>query len=225
MITLYSLYLSGNIGEQLADMFRQIGQGNLQPLLVLAADAILIAAAVLLLCRHESRRKFLVAIKRKPRNIPLCVLLLGFVLYSFNLTAISNTTTFASGPNMGLTGFVTMLCSVLLLVCCMNAFPYRKKTNVKMLALMFAMIGVVLFCDIHYLSLIRDWVKAEDYATHPYIGTAQRVIYSHIAVMGLGAALAATLPVYRQWLKKINTSVEVEDNGRMEAIDISREDG
>ena len=212
MITLYSLYLGGQFS-----------------LPVLAVDAVLIAAVAFLLCRHESRRKFLVAIKRKPQNIPLCVLLLAFVLYSFQLTAISNTTSYIQGNNMGLTGFVTMLFSVLLLVCCMNAFPYRKKTNVVMLTLLFVMIGVVLFCDVYYVGLIRTALTRE---VNPieivpsiaYIDTARRVIYSHMVVMAVGAALAATLPVYRKWLKKIDTSVEVADNGDMGAIDISNED-
>ena len=35
--------------------------------------------------------------------------------------------------------------------------------------------------------------------------------------------LIVTLPVYKKALRKIKTSVEVEDNGKLEAIDISGE--
>lgn len=228
MITLFNLYLSGRFGDKLSEMFQQIGQGNLQPMLMLAVDALLIAAAAVLLCRRESRRKFLVALKRKPQNIPLCVLTLAFVEYSMNLTAISNTTSYVQGPNMGLTGFVTMLLSVLLLVCCLNAFPYRKKTNVFMLTALFVMIAAVLYCDAYYLGLIQTALTREQNPisiteTTAYIDTARRVVRCHIVLLALGAFLTATLPVYRRWLKRINTSVEVEDNGDMAEIDIRGE--
>ncbi len=111
---------------------------------------LLIIGLLLLFILHEPRRRFFVALKRKPQNIPLVVLALAFVIYSFNLTHISNTTTLIQGPNMGLTAFVTMLGSTLMMVCCMNAFPYRKKVKIPMLILMFVMILIVL-----YLSLIH----------------------------------------------------------------------
>ena len=44
-----------------------------------------------------------------------------------------------------------------------------------------------------------------------------------IGFLGLGA-VAALLPVYSRLLRKINTSVSVEDNGKLDAIDISGEE-
>ena len=46
------------------------------------------------------------------------------------------------------------------------------------------------------------------------------------AVIGLiiTAVLVATLPFYTKLLRKIKTSIEVEDNGEMGEIDISGED-
>ena len=80
----------------------------------------------------------------------------AFIWYSFNLSVISFTTTRLQGNNMGLTGFAVMLFSTLAIVCCMNAFPYRKKVNTPMLVLLYAMLAIVLVCDIHYIGCISD---------------------------------------------------------------------
>ena len=46
----------------------------------------------------------------------------------------------------------------------------------------------------------------------------------HRIILIIGVALVALLPVYAKALKKINTNVDVEENGDMGAIDISGED-
>ena len=99
---------------------------------------------------REFLRKRLVALKRKPQTIALVMLAIAFLYYSLNLTQISNTTARVQGPGMGLSGFATMLFSMLSLVCFLNAFPHRKKVNVPMLVLMLLMTGIVLYCDYYY---------------------------------------------------------------------------
>ncbi len=47
---------------------------------------------------------------------------------------------------------------------------------------------------------------------------------THVILELVAVALTATLPFYKGLIRKIDTSVEVEDNGGMEAIDISGED-
>ena len=56
-----------------------------------------------------------------------------------------------------------------------------------------------------------------------YIQDAYNMLFSHMILMIVTAVLVATLPVYSMLLKKINTSVEVEDNGEMAQIEISAE--
>lgn len=100
----------------------------------------------------EFFRKRMVALKRKPQTIALLGLLAAFVYYSFNLTKISNTTAACQTPGvgMGLSAFVMMLLLVLVMVCFLNAFPHRKKVNIPMLLLMFAMMGIIIFCNFRY---------------------------------------------------------------------------
>lgn len=177
----------------------------------------------------EAWRKFMVALKRRPQMIPLTVFVVGFVFYSLNLMHISDTTARIQGPGMGLAGFAIMLFSMLAFMCFLNAFPYRKKTNIPMLVLMFVLIGTVLFADVYYLNAIYAAVLNP---ANPivitnetiYILKAERNLQIHIAFLCAGVVLTLLLPVYSKLLRKVKTSIEVDDNGSMDAIDISGEE-
>ena len=176
----------------------------------------------------EIWRKFLVSLKRRPQMIPLAVLVVGFLFYSLNLMYISDTTARIQGPGMGLAGFATMLFSMLSFMCFLNAFPYRKKTNVPMLILMYVLLAIVICADAYYISAIWAAISRPENpitVTHEtiYIVYAEYYLRIHIGILAAGAALTALLPVYSKWLRKIKTSVDVGDNGSMEALDISGE--
>jgi hypothetical protein len=47
---------------------------------------------------------------------------------------------------------------------------------------------------------------------------------THITSTIISAVLIVTEPIYAKLLKKINTSVEVEDNGNLGAIELSNEE-
>lgn len=175
--------------------------------------------------KNETLRKFVVSLKRKPQNIAMAALVVSFLVYSLNLTSISNTTAKIQGTGMGFAGFCTMLFSILSFVCFINAFPYRKKANVPMLVLMFGMFAIVAGCDWYYLGAIsRAITRAESPISpvdFPYVAKAQGVLHWHMVLLGVTTLLVITLPVYRKALRKIKTSVDVEDNGRLDAIDIT----
>lgn len=177
----------------------------------------------------EFFRKKMVGLKRKPQTIALVVLVVAFLYYSLNLTQISNTTAKVQGPGMGLSGFVTMLFSMLSLVCFMNAFPHRKKVNIPMLVLMFIMIGVIIYCDIYYGGRITNAITRADNPIDPtgansYITNAQNMLKVHMIILIIGAGLTALLPVYAPLLKKVNTSIDVAGNEDMAALDLRGED-
>lgn len=179
--------------------------------------------------KPEFIRKWLVALKRRPHMIGLIVLAAAFVYYSLNLTQISNTTAKIYGSGMGLAEFATMLLSILSLVCFLNAFPHRKKTNIPMLVLMFVMVGIIFYCDIFYGNRITEAVTRENNpismeGANAYIANAKRVLSAHRVLLVISAALTALLPLYRPLIRKINTSVATEGNEDMAQIDISGED-
>ncbi len=178
---------------------------------------------------REFLRKRVVALKRRPSIIPLLVFCVAFLYYSLNLTHISDTTAKIQGSGMGLCGFVTMLFSMLSLMCFLNAFPRRKKPVIPMLVLAGAMIALIVFCDFYYSSLILDALHRADNPividkSTVYIAQAYNVLQDHIAILITGAALTALMPVYSRLLRRIKTSVVVEDNGSLGEIDISGED-
>lgn len=173
----------------------------------------------------ESFRKFLVSLKRNPQNIPLVMLLVTFLYYSLNLTDMSDTTAKIQGTGMGLAQFCIILFSLLSLVCLLNAFPRRKKPNIPMIVLMFVMFAIIIFCDIHYTNAIyAALTRAESpivlSTATAYIADAYNMLNTHIVMMIISAALVALLPVYSKLLKKIKTSIAVEDNGDMAEIEI-----
>ena len=58
----------------------------------------------------EICRKFIVTLKRRPSYIPLAVFVIAFIVYSFHLSDVSDTTALLGGSNMGLAGFVKCSC-------------------------------------------------------------------------------------------------------------------
>ncbi len=171
----------------------------------------------------EFFRKLVVSLKRNPSVIPLLMLLVAFLVYSLNLTALSNTTAKIQGKGMGLAEFAIMLLSLLSMVCMLNAFPRRKKPNYPMVALMFVMFGIMIYCDFHYRNAIFTALYRPENPIQPmdYMYTAYSVLWTHIILIGITAALVLLLPVYTKLLKKINTTVEIEDNGSMGEIEIA----
>lgn len=173
--------------------------------------------------REWVRRK-IVSLKRNPKVIPLMMLLASFVLYSFNLTNMSDTTAKIQGAGMGLSQFCIMLFSMLSMVCLLNAFPRRKKPNIPMIAVMFLMFGIIVYCDIHYsngviAALSRPESPIVLDASTAYIAKAYNMLSTHAVLIGVTAALVLLMPVYGKLLRKINTSVNVEDNASMTAIE------
>ena len=174
----------------------------------------------------EFFRKQIVTLKRNPQNIPMAMLLISFVYYSLNLTNMSNTTAKIQGVGMGLCQFCIMLFSLLSIVCMLNAFPSRKKPVYPMVALMFVMFGIMIYADIHFCNgIMAALTRAEspiilDINTM-YIANAYNMLQTFMILIGITAVLVLTLPIYTTWIRKINTSVDVEDNGDMAQIEIS----
>ncbi len=176
----------------------------------------------------EGVRKFLVTLKRNPQYIPLVMLFISFLVYSLNLTSISDTTAKIYGDNMGLCAFVSMLFSILSFVCMLNAFPKRQKPNLFMIILMMVMYGVVIFADATYLTRI---IEATTRADHPiaittdtiYIQESKAVMIAHMILVGVTVVCVLLEPVFAKLLKKINTSIDVEDNGEIQNIDLTED--
>lgn len=174
----------------------------------------------------ETIRKAIVSLKRNPSIIPLVMLFFAFLYYSLNLTNMSDTTAKIQGMGMGLSQFCIMLFSLLSLVCMLNSFPRRKKPNFLMIAVMFVMFAIIIYCDIHYNNAIMAALSRPENPIvlskeTAYIADAYNMLSGHVIMIGVTAALVVLLPVYSKLLRKINTSVEVEGNDSMAEIELN----
>ncbi|MBQ9188537.1 MAG: hypothetical protein IJ138_04370, partial [Clostridia bacterium] len=91
------------------------------------------------------------------------------------------------------------------------------------------MIAVIIFCDVFYLRAITNAITRADNPIQitkatVYIALANNMLNDHIILLAISVGLIALLPLYGKLLRKINTSVSVEDNGKLDAIDISGEE-
>lgn len=158
----------------------------------------------------EFVRKFIVTLKKKPDIIPLAMLVIAFLVFSLNLTNISNTTSKIQGPNMGLSEFISMLLSILSMLCLLNAFPKRQKPNIMMIIVYLVMFGVTLWSDINYISCI-DNSSIKITASTQFILDTRGIIIAHIVCMSLTTVAVLLEPVIAKLLKKINTSVAIDE--------------
>ena len=177
----------------------------------------------------EMVRKFIVSLKRRPQRIPLVVFIIAFLVYSLNLSQVSNTTAKLQSSGMGLAGFAVMLFSMLSIVSFMNAFPYRKPVNKVMLIVMFVMNAIIIVADIFYISAV-DGVQNNLETRVAITKDTAYIVYSryylmvHIIILAVAIVLTALLPVYSKLLRKINTNIEIEGNADMGEIDLASDE-
>ena len=161
----------------------------------------------------ESWRKFIVSLKKRPHNIPLCMMAIAFVVYSFNLTKVSNTTAVINKSAMGLCEFVIMLFSILAFVCFLNAYPKRQKPILPMVILLYVLQLIVVAADVTYLSRINEGLATiQITAARQFIPQAQSMLMVHIVLVIITIVLIALIPVIGKMLSKIDTSIALAGN-------------
>lgn len=163
----------------------------------------------------EYFRKLIVKLKKNPSIIPFAMLIVSFLVFSLNLTHISNTTATVQGKGMGLCEFASMLFSILSMLCLLNAFPKRQKPNYPMVVLFLVLTVIIIVADILYSVRITEIIAKLGNAIKPaqlkeYRGTWSTLI-THCVLMGVTAVTVVLEPVFAKLLKKINTSVEIEE--------------
>lgn len=172
----------------------------------------------------ESWRKFIVSLKKRPHNIPLCMMVIAFIVYSFNLTKISNTTAVVNQTYMGLCEFVIMLFSVLAFVCFLNAYPKRQKPIVPMVILLYVLEIIILIADVVYISKINAGLQTiQINASRQFIPQAKSMLTVHIVLVVISIVLIALIPVIGKALNKIDTSVALAGNDDV-AIELTDDD-
>ena len=158
----------------------------------------------------------------------MLTLIIAFFIYSLNISSIANTTARINGANMGQCEFVAMLFSILAFVVFLRSFPKRKKANKLMLGILGCMLVLLAFVDVVYITrIVTATTRAENTIViddnSRYIETAQNVVTLHVVFIAATALLLVLLPLYSKAIKKIKTSIDVEGNENIAAIDIADE--
>ena len=181
----------------------------------------------------ERLRKFTVNLKRKPQNIPFVFLLITSFLF---LCFLGTTSKFidinSSIRSLGLFQFVNTLASILIILIFLNTFPKRKKMNIVMLVITFAVLVLMIVMDILFIVNIANYANGlgikngfQWFLGRPGTAESIRCVIVHMVFLGITIILLALLPVFKKLLLKINTSKELASNDIKEEIDTSEEDG
>ena len=168
----------------------------------------------------ERKRKFIVSLKKRPHNIALVMMGLTFIIYSFNLTKISDTTATINKTPMGFCEFVTMLFSILAFVAFLNAFPKRQKPVTAMVIVLYVMLLACIVCDAIYFMKIQEGLAALKKVPDS-VSTAQILIIVHIVMLALTVVLTALIPVIGKAINKIDTSIDLHENSDIDKIELS----
>ena len=90
------------------------------------------------------------------------------------------------------------------------------------------LIGLI-FCDTYYMGCISRAITRPDHpivieAATQYIQQAYDMLGVHRIILIVGFVLTLLVPVLRNLLRKIDTSLPVEEGSQMESLHLSQED-
>lgn len=178
----------------------------------------------------EWLRKQTVSLKRNPHYIPLVFLVICCLVYTFNLTDISNATAALAGIGMGFSCFVIVLCSILSIITFIQAFPKRQPQKKVSIILTIIMMVISIGLDIYYWDRINyATVRRTDppafkiTAKFAYIYDVETLCFIHAGLCLVTIVLILMIPLFKKWLSKIDTSVKLEVT-EVETIDVSDEE-
>ena len=167
--------------------------------------------------KNEWLRKKIVYVKRNPSIIPLIFMVISCLVFNLNLEDYSRTTLALLVDTMGLTLFVISLFSYLSIVTYLSAYPKRQKPNYIKIILSVLMIAASIALELYYNHLIILKTEigpaiVEITADKAFILDAKKFVIIHCVFLSITLLLMLTLPIYAKLLKKIDTSIELEEN-------------
>ena len=160
----------------------------------------------------EFWKKQIVSLKRRPQTIPLVLLVLSCMIYTFHLTEHSNASMYVSSRIVALYVFIITLSSILVIFSFLNAYP-KGRRKLSMLLIVFLLIAVQLVLDGLYLNIMFSETMVRD---NPVPITQDIADSMNWTMVHLGALAVTTLailfqPLYHKLLLRIDTTPETEE--------------
>lgn len=167
---------------------------------------------------HNEITKKIVALKRGPQIIPLVLLSLSCIVYTFNLTAHSNAAIYVSNQYIALLVFILTLFSILAIFSYVNAYT-KGKRNLPMfivcLIMVFSQIGLDVLCYSIYMNEIMVL------GTPLTIDVAKAIngTVAHLVFLVISALAVIFLPAYHKLILKIPVQIEDEEGDNIDDND------
>ncbi len=170
-------------------------------------------------------RKWIVSLKRKPQSIPLVLLVLCCIIYTFNLTAHSNAVMYVSSRIVALYVFIITLSSMLLIFSFVNAYS-GKTQKWFMRAIVYVLIAVQLGLGAAYYQVMsyEVFVRADPVPVTQDIANSMNGTVFHMTALGVALLAILLMPLYHRQLMKIDTYVEDEEDVSYGAEDLDLEE-
>ncbi|MDR1094724.1 MAG: hypothetical protein LBL66_11315 [Clostridiales bacterium] len=164
---------------------------------------------------REYIRKKTVYLKRRPQVIPLAFIVLSCAVFTFKLSAHSDSVMRFSSTAIALCMFIVTLSSFMAVVSYLGFKKYDKSAIVP-LAITLILLLLQAALQINYLRTVHAETKtiAIPIEVTPDITSSVAWTYVHLVFLGLTLLSLALLPVYRGLLQKINTAPKGPDGAR-----------
>ncbi|MDD3999459.1 MAG: hypothetical protein PHX62_01010 [Bacilli bacterium] len=164
----------------------------------------------------EWLRKRLVILKHKPQQIPLLMLIISCLVFNLKLTSFSDTVAQINEPGMGICLFIIVLCSFLAIIGFLTAFPSRQKPKIISIILVCIMVIIQIAGQAIFHYFIRYGTEfkpnpIEITLAKQYISVAKNSSVTHMILNIISLFLIVTIPFYGKLLKRIDTSIKMED--------------
>ena len=169
---------------------------------------------------HNEITKKIVALKRGPQIIPLVLLSISCVVYTFNLTAHSNAAIYISNQYIALLMFIITLFSILAIFSYVNAYPKGKRflpMFIVCLLMVFSQIGLDALCYTIYMNEIM--VLGTPLTVD--VANAINGTVAHLIFLVISALAVIFLPAYHKLILKIPVKIEDEESDNMDDSDDS----
>ena len=144
-------------------------------------------------------------------------MVISCLLFNLNLEDYSRTTLALLMDSMGLTLFAISLFSYLSIVTYLSAYPKRQKPRYVKIILSVLMIAGSIVLELYYYHLIIEKTEIgpaiiQITADKQFIVAAKQYSIIHVILLSVTLLLMLTLPIYSKWIKKINTTVQLEES-------------
>jgi len=173
----------------------------------------------------EYMKKQIVNLKRAPQRIPLVILILCCMIYTFSLTEHSNASMYVNSDIIALYVFIITLTSMLVIFSYINAYTGGKEHK-RMLIVAIVLVLLQVFLDVLYLRIMFYETMYRENPVPVTVDIAASMNMTMVHIGSLIVALAGILlkPVYHKALLKIDTSVlDVDESNIRDARSIDEE--